>query len=496
MFSIQSTTRSSFQHLALLSLLVALLFSAACSTGKSKGDDLGELAESGGSSNVDALREFEEAVALWEQSGGKDHEGVRAHLERALKEDRRFGIAWFNLGVLDEARGDLEGARKAYEEAARHAPRLGQAHVNLGVLELNAGDRSAARSYFEKALEVQPYNPAAHNNMSVLLREEGNYDEAVSHARRSLAGDSQNTNAYANLARVYYDQGNTRVARLVIFNAMQLEAQIAAEKMGIEPGEDDDGESEQEEVPEEVLLSISNPDLYNILGMIELRQNDVTSAIIRFREALARDPDYVPALLNLGAIILNVRDYDQALELFGRVLELEPGHKEAMISTAVAYRGKGDLAKARETYEEILSMDPEDAATQFNLGVLEHEHLAQNAQLGMGTEPSDPSDPVAMMDWTINNMQNSIGHYERALEHYRDFLHYEKGQFAESREDATNRISQIGEIMDMLQEQIPMLREQRDMLAEELAQIEQASEQDFDEMDDPWADDIVDEDGE
>lgn len=497
MLSIQSTIRSVARPLALICLMLALLSSTACKTGASKGDDLADMVDGGGTSNVDAIREFEEAVALWERSGGEDHAGVRAHLERALREDKRFGIAWFNLGVLDEAAGDLQAAKKSYNEAIKYAPKLGQAYVNLGMMELNAGDRDGARAYFERALEAQPYNPAAHNNMSVLLREAGEYEEAVSHARRSLAGDSQNTNAYANLARVYYDQDNTRVARLVIFNAMQLEAQIAQEKAEKDGKKSapEDGEEAPEEVldrevsEEEVLTSNSNPDLYNILGMIELRQNDVTSAIIRFREALERDPDYIPALLNLGAIILNVRDYEQGLELFGRVLEQEPEHKEALISTAVAYRGMGDLEKAREIYEQILRIDPEDAPTRFNLGVLEHEHMAQNAQLGMGTEPADPNDPVATMDWTINNLENSITHYERALEYYREFLNYERGEFAEAREDATNRIDQIDEIMEMTREQIPMLREQRDMLAEEMAQIEQASEQSFDdEVDDPWGD--------
>ncbi len=422
----------------LLCSLVTILAIGCRSAPQPADEEEARVVETGGTTNVDAIREFERAVELWIESDGQDLDGVRRHLDRALREDRRFGIAWYNLGVLDELEGDISGARRSYERALEHAPRLGSAHVNIGMLDLADGDRDAAWDRFQQSVEVQPFNAAAHNNISVILRDAGEYSDAIAHARRSLAGDSQNTRAYANLARVYFDQGNHQVARLVIENAL--------------------------------LINDQDADLYNIRGMIELENDEVTQAIINFSSTLDLDPNHIPALLNLGAIVLNTRDYERGRELFGRVLAQEEDHREALIATAFAYRGLGDLAEARRYYEKVLEQDPQNAVIQFNLAVLEHEHLAQNAQLGMDSEPADPDDPVAMMDWTIDNLQTSITHYERAIEHYRSFIQYEQGRYPDRREEANARIDQVREIITVTQEQLPMLREQRDMLAAELGQ--------------------------
>lgn len=247
MFFVRQTARSVAWHLALLGLVVALVFSAACKSGAINGDDLvAALADRGGSSNIDALREFEEAAALWEKSDRTDHEGVRAHLERALREDERFGIAWFNLGIVDESAGDLQGARQSYNEAIKYAPRLGQAYVNLGMLELNGGDREAARTYFGKALEVQPDNRAARNNMSALREEARQEDGAFNYGRgagcqgeRALAQDAPHEAAertlYAHLQEglQQWEQGHRELALKTFQNILNIYEEFTEEEQAV-----------------------------------------------------------------------------------------------------------------------------------------------------------------------------------------------------------------------------------------------------------------------
>lgn len=413
-----------------LSLMIAVVLSlTACKTGGSRADQTpAEQSAIGATTNVNAIREFEAAVEAFETSKGQDLATVQSHLERALKEDPRFGRAWFNLGVVHELRGNASDARDAYGKALSNSPRLGAAHVNLAMMALDDGDRARAWDMFQKALEVQNYNPEAHNNISVILRERGQYAEAVNHARRSLAGDSQNTGAYANLARIYYDRGNYEVAKLVMYNATQIDE--------------------------------TNPDLHNILGLVALAQNDVTAAIAHFQRTLSLEPDHVPALLNMGAVILNVRDYERAQTFFEKVLEQKPEHIDAIMSIAVARRGLGDLEGAREYYGKVMNLDPDNAVVQFNLGVLEHEHMAQNAQMGANAD-DPPEDPIGQMDWNIANMKASIVHYEKALEHYRQYLYLDKSDEIEIRDMANERIGQVSQIIQMTNEQIPMMEQQK-----------------------------------
>jgi Tfp pilus assembly protein PilF len=418
--------------------LVFLLVAAGCSTTSSSDkNDPSKLAQ-GGTSSIDAKKEFMEAVAIYEKHGEKGIGDAISALEDAVDEDPGFGKAWFNLGLLYEKTGRKEDARAAYIKATKTAVKLGDPHVNLGMMALEAGKTEEARQHFKDALKAESYNAAAHNNISVFYRKEEDFPKAVRHARMSLAGNASNIEAYANLARIYYRRGNFDVAKLVILNALKMP----------------DGPKD--------------PDLRNILGLVELSRNDVTEGIRQFEKAIELDPDHVPALLNLGAVILNVRDYPRALKLFERVLALKPESITAQISVAVAKRGMGDIQAADQIYQAILKEHPKNAVVQFNLGVLEHEHKAQNAVAGIDREPPAPATSdsasaqmmasAAVTEWNIENLEAAIEHYETAIDHYRNFLAYDKSGMEERRKEANKRIGQVATIIRATKEQIPQLR--------------------------------------
>jgi tetratricopeptide (TPR) repeat protein len=154
------------------------------------------------------------------------------------------------------------------------------------------------------------------------------------------------------------------------------------------------------------------------------------------------------------------------------------------MSIAVARRGLGDLEGAREYYGKVMNLDPDNSIVQFNLGVLEHEHMAQNAQMGVNAD-DPPDDPIGQMDWNIANMRGSIIHYERALEHYRQYLYLDKSGEPGNRNIANERIGQVSQIIQMTNEQIPMMEQQKGdirLAMEEEArwQAEQGSQPDND----------------
>lgn len=447
--------------------LLLMLAVPACSTTSSSDVTDTTPRPGGGTASADAQKEFLKAVEIFDKQGDQGLDAAIAALEKAVATDPGFGKAWFNLGLLYEKKKQPEQARKAYTRATETAVKLGDAHVNLGMMALDDGNPEEARRYFERALEAENYNAAAHNNISVFYREQKDFPNAVRHARQSLAGDASNIEAYANLARIYYRRGNFDVAKLVILNALKMP----------------DGPN--------------NPDLRNILALVEIARNDVTEGIRQLEKAVELDPQHVAALLNLGAVILNVRDYPRAIQLFERVLKLQPENTTAQISIAVAKRGAGDLAAADEIYQSILQKDPQNAIVQFNLGVLEHEHKAQNAVAGLEREPPETSEDesasaqmlagAATTAWNIENLESAIKHYEAAIEHYRNFLAYDSSGVEARREEANRRIGQVATIIKATREQIPQLqatvdelRETAKIVAEQEAADRAAAAQDAD----------------
>jgi tetratricopeptide (TPR) repeat protein len=93
-----------------------------------------------------------------------------------------------------------------------------------------------------------------------------------------------------------------------------------------------------------------------------------------FKQAVALDPDSVPAMLNVAGIAVNVQDYPLALEQYEKVLALEPNNIEAYLSKAVALRGLDRLDEAEKIYRDIISKHPEYPQAQFNLNVLYQEY--------------------------------------------------------------------------------------------------------------------------
>jgi tetratricopeptide (TPR) repeat protein len=85
------------------------------------------------------------------------------------------------------------------------------------------------------------------------------------------------------------------------------------------------------------------------LGVADLLDGQFDSAETNFEKALAVDPDYVPAILNVAALSLQKGDYRRSKNLASRTLALSPFQGEAMLLLAEAQlylsKGSGSLVE-------------------------------------------------------------------------------------------------------------------------------------------------------
>lgn len=425
---------SARRHLLQLTCILALCVPLVACGGAEKREEI-QLAD-GRKVSVPpkkAIEQFEKAVKSYEGSQGKDLSSVKGHLEDAVEIDAKFSKAWFNLGVIQEKEGKVDEAKKSYAKAADTSDRFAAPHVNLGKIAMTEGNRDEAMAQFRQAVAEDDFNPEAHNNLSVLMRQQKDYKEAIKHARQSLAGNANNTSAYSNLALIYYTMDLNDVAKLVVLNALKIDEK--------------------------------NPDVWNTYGLIELKNNNVTDAIKHFQKTIELKPDHLQALMNLGAIMLSVRDYERSITLFEEALKYDKKNREAVISIAVAKRGKGDLKEAERLYKSILEDDPGNNLALYNLAILEHEHLAQATILGVGGDPPG-DDPVAQMEWSIQNMSKALKNYESAREYYSSFLNAYKGD--KYRKEAESRMAQVQKLLDVTRTQIEELKEQKEIVAQDM----------------------------
>jgi tetratricopeptide (TPR) repeat protein len=322
--------------------------------------------------------------------------------------------AKFNEGVLWEKCGQPRKAEKVYQALLSRHPKFGPALNNLGQLYFDRGNVNTALSYFNKAAAQK--TSEAYSNLAVIQRNRAKYHnelqlvrEAINNVHRALAVDSFNIEAYGTKALVLYDHAKTKsqleMARLICVQATKVDPEYAP--------------------------------IYNTLGLILLRQGDVTPALAKFRKAVSLNNDFLEAHMNIGAITLSFRDYTSAEEAFTRVLKLDPDKEtrvKALVGLGVAYRGQRKFDQAMAKYKEAESLDPSNPGIAYNMGILVQDYMF------------DASDPAA----AIRDLQRAANLLNRYLEN---------GKRRKKKADCRRRLKNINDLIPMLREQQKMMQE-------------------------------------
>lgn len=391
----------------LAGLLAASL--AACGGTPSRPDPEGGVGTGDGPQDLPAdvpaaPKVAKEAKTLFEE-GVKAYKAGNASkaislFEEAIDVDSTFGAAYFNIGRIHEEQGRIDEARTWYERSAEKGKSFGDGLVNLGRLEMEKGNKGEAMGLFRKAIQIEPFNGEAHLNLAQDARERRDFANAVKHVRTALKEDSQNVLAYEVLARVYYDLGRFELSKLVCLTGIEIQ---------------------------------KTADLYNTLGLVHLKQDNVTLALGAFEDALKIDANYWPAHMNVGAITFSYRDYESSYRHFDQVLKQKPEHLEAMLSKAVSARGLDRLDEAESGYKAVLAKDETHVGAHYNLGILYQEYTQK--------------------------LEDAIKQYEAVLRHERED--------AALRKDVSQRIEAVRIQMKNMKELEEMMRQQK---AQEAAQ--------------------------
>jgi tetratricopeptide (TPR) repeat protein len=340
-----------------------------------------------------AEEDFARAVSLW-RGGPANWERVESLLEDVVADEPSFAEAWFNLGVVREARGNQSGAIEAYRQSNAADRTFVDGLSNIAAILLNQGREQEARQLLTQVVETDQFHPGANLNQARLhrqrVKQNGTVDtsqanEAINRIRLSLAGDAMNVAAYETLADVYHDLGRHSLAQLVCNTA--------------------------------IALGLESPSLYNRYGLILLSMDDVTGAYAQFRRAVALDEAFTEASMNLGAVALNYRDYAGALAAFETVLRYDRENVDAMISRAVALRGLEELDAAEQGYRGVLERDGANLSAIYNLGILYQEYHQD---------------------------------YEQALEWFQRYLREDSGRRSAQASDVEIRVGVLRELIELL----------------------------------------------
>lgn len=215
--------------------------------------------------------------------------------------------AWFWLGSVLKARGDLEGAADAYSRAAAGEPadinalqqlafveyRLGRyenaqrdflsllkvagnspnAHHNFGLLQLETGFPAEALASFQRALELNPGAPETMSCIAHALRDLGRLDEAIGAYDQVLAkvptfGDALANRSLAMLMRGDYTEGWRQYEKRFIASATHPRSLGAAAWQGEPLAGRSIAVLSEQGVGDEIMFASCVDDLISVAGQV------------------------------------------------------------------------------------------------------------------------------------------------------------------------------------------------------------------------------------
>ena len=106
-----------------------------------------------------------------------------------------------------------------------------------------------------------------------------------------------------------------------------------------------------------------------------MASGDFVDAELRFKEFLLQYPGYPGAHVNLAIIHSNNNNHDAAREAVDTALALDPDYAPALNQLGMLLRRNGKFLEAEAAYLKAVTASPDYALAHYNLGVLNELYL-------------------------------------------------------------------------------------------------------------------------
>lgn len=146
----------------------------------------------------EAIRRYQEAVALWPHSSAtwaqlgraliraEEHARAQEALERALEGNPSAADLMNDLGAVLLLQGQSRRALRWFDSALAKNPQFAPAYFNLALAQIALNDRAEARANLEKYLELAPRDARALRELAFLDTVEGRRDRALEALERAI----------------------------------------------------------------------------------------------------------------------------------------------------------------------------------------------------------------------------------------------------------------------------------------------------------------------
>jgi len=265
-----------------------------------------------------------------------DYAGTKSCLLRALEvsPENRDQI-FMDLAYEQQIASDYKGAIESIKESLNINP-----FYEAGLFEISycyemADEIENGIDFFEEYLEQHPYNYVGWYNLALCYDKVGLFEKSIDAIDFSIAIKEDFISGYILKGNVLTEMD------------MDVPAISAYE--------------------DSLKFDSENPMIYTAIGECQERLERWSHAELNYKKALAIDPEFIEALMGLGAINEHKGDLVNAITFYEEAVKKDDFHLDNRHILVEAYLKAQQFEKAKEHLEEMIKIFPDDADSWLSL---------------------------------------------------------------------------------------------------------------------------------
>jgi tetratricopeptide (TPR) repeat protein len=298
----KTTPRSFLLATALAGALSSLLYIAGgCASGGNAARD------------QSALNAYVQGVRAY-QAGDTDK--AVTNLQAAVNKDNDLVMARSMLGDIYRARSSYNAAREQYEAVTRLDPYAYNNYYRLGLVDQLLERLQEAAAAYLKALDLKPDDAPSNMSLGTVYYALNQPQEALKYAERAVKYDPKSAAAWVNFGLVLDANKEYPRAEEAYRKSLDLDSSKGNVMTRLYLGENllaQNKNGEARNALGELVKVDDNPLYRKRLGDAYLAEGNFAEAINQYRAVLKQDPNFYPALNELGATY--IADYNKGLGL-------------------------------------------------------------------------------------------------------------------------------------------------------------------------------------
>ncbi|MDJ0569622.1 MAG: tetratricopeptide repeat protein [Pleurocapsa sp. MO_192.B19] len=257
--------------------------------------------------------------------------------------------AYWQLGVILTAIGNLDEAVACYQQALKVSPNEARSYLLLGKVLAQKKQWQPALTSYQKAANLEPDNAEIQHNLGEILAHEQQWDDAATAYRKAIALDSSNSWSHNNLGDVLLKMQRWQEASECFRTAIKLKPDFVWSHYNLgealaELRQWDEAETAYKEAQK---LQPDLPEVQTKIGAVlhHRTQQSRKEALSFYKSQIAKDPDNVDLYhqaisldnknhqlyLGLAKALVKQRRLDEAIVIYQTGLELQPRNIELVI---------------------------------------------------------------------------------------------------------------------------------------------------------------------